>query len=100
MHFRDIFLFFVAVVTIGLSYLKIFPEWVIYIGLGSLVLMGIRLAIQAFKRKVAATPFRPSIQDLEYQRQKKAEMEARKKFVADEMKRSQQTDTNGETGFQ
>ncbi len=100
MHFRDIFLFFAGVILIGLSLLKIFPEWVIYIGLASFVLMGLRLVIQGIKSKVAATPFRPSIEDLEYQRRMKAEAEARKKFVADELKRYKNIGDGGKSDRQ
>jgi hypothetical protein len=41
--------------------------------------VGIRLVFNGIKSKVATKDFRPSIEDLKYQQQNKAEMEARNK---------------------
>ncbi len=93
MRFVDIFLLFIGIVLIGLSILKIFPKWVIYIGLVSFSVMGIRLVIQGIKSKMATRPSRPTIEDLESQEQEKAEREARKKIIEDELKRYKKKDT-------
>lgn len=82
MSFRDIFLLFIGIVLVGLSLLKVLPpswSWVMYVGLASLIILGIRMIILGIKTEIAARPFRPSIEDLQYQQQKKEEAEARKK---------------------
>ena len=94
MRYTDIFLLFIGIILNGLSILKTFPEWVIDIGLVSFIVMGIRLVVQGIKSKIAAIPPRPSIEDLKYQHQQKAEIEERRKFIKEEMKRyKQQSDT-------
>jgi hypothetical protein len=100
MHYRDLFLIFAGVSLIGFALLRIFPEWAIYIGLASFIVVGVRLFIQGIKSKVAATPFRPTIEDLENERLMKEEAEARKKFVADELRKYKNTDDGGQSDIQ
>ncbi len=92
MRYRQIFLLFVAFVLVGFSLLKIFPKWVIYFGLLSLVTLGADMIVQGIKSKIAAKPFRPTIEDLQYQDRKKAEAAARKKYLEDERERLKQSD--------
>ncbi len=87
MYYRDIFLFFIGIVLLGLSILKIFPAWMSYIGLMSFIVMGVRLVVHGIKLKIATIPPRPSIEDLESRCQQEAEKEARKKFIEDELLR-------------